>query len=129
VSVAQVVSRPVTEFDEFTGKFVAVERVEVRPRVSGYIASVSLVPGHEVHKDDVLFTIDQRPYQAELKRAEAELAAHARSLRSAVRSATAPRSCSISTPFRGKSSTHALPAANRLKPTCKSRQRPSTRLR
>jgi RND family efflux transporter MFP subunit len=74
VSVAQVVSRPVTEFDEFTGKFVAVERVEVRPRVSGYIASVSLVPGHEVHKDDVLFTIDQRPYQAELKRAEAELA-------------------------------------------------------
>jgi RND family efflux transporter MFP subunit len=74
VSVAQVVSRPVTEFDEFTGKFVAVERVEVRPRVSGYIASVSLVPGHEVRKGDVLFTIDQRQYQAELKRAEAELA-------------------------------------------------------
>jgi len=74
VSVAQAVSRPVTEFDEFTGKFAAVERVELRPRVSGYIANVSLEPGHEVKKGDVLFTIDQRPYQAELKRAQAELA-------------------------------------------------------
>ena len=69
VSVAQVVSRPVTDFDEFTGKFTAVERVELRPRVSGYIANVSLEPGHEVKKGDVLFTIDQRPYQAEVKRA------------------------------------------------------------
>src|SRR5947208_207515 len=42
VSVAEVVKRPVTDFDEFTGRFVAVERVEVRPRVSGYISSVSL---------------------------------------------------------------------------------------
>jgi len=74
VSVAQVVKRPVTDFDEFTGKFVAVERVEIRPRVNGYIASVSLVPGHEVRKGEVLFTIDQRPYQAELKRAQAEVA-------------------------------------------------------
>jgi len=74
VSVAQVVSRPVTDFDEFTGKFTAVERVELRPRVSGYIANVSLEPGHEVKKGDVLFTIDQRPYQAEVKRAQAELA-------------------------------------------------------
>src|SRR5262245_5979969 len=74
VSVARVVSRSVTDFDEFTGKFTAVERVELRPRVSGYIASVALVPGHEVKKGDVLFTIDQRPYQAELKRTEAELA-------------------------------------------------------
>ncbi len=74
VSVAQVLSRSVTEFDEFTGRFVAVERVEVRPRVSGYIASVALTPGREVKKGDVLFTIDPRPYEAELKRAKAELA-------------------------------------------------------
>ena len=74
VTVAQVVKRPVTDFDEFTGKFVAVERVELRPRVSGYISSVSLEAGREVKKGDVLFTIDQRPYQAEFKRAEAELA-------------------------------------------------------
>src|SRR5205814_5909133 len=62
------------DFDEFTGKFVAVEHVDLRPRVSGYISNVSLVAGHEVKKGDVLFTIDQRPYQAEFKRAEAEVA-------------------------------------------------------
>jgi RND family efflux transporter MFP subunit len=74
VSVAQVVSRPVTDFDEFTGRFVAVERVEIRPRVSGYIASVALTPGREVKQGDVLFTIDPRPYEAELKKAKAEVA-------------------------------------------------------
>jgi RND family efflux transporter MFP subunit len=74
VSVAQVLSREVTEFDEFTGRFVAVERVEIRPRVSGYIASVALTPGREVKKGDVLFTIDPRPYEAELKRAKADVA-------------------------------------------------------
>ena len=74
VSVAEVLKRPVTEFDEFTGRFVAVERVEIRPRVSGYIASVSLTPGREVKKGDLLFTIDPRPYEAALKGAKAELA-------------------------------------------------------
>ncbi|MEJ0037480.1 MAG: efflux RND transporter periplasmic adaptor subunit [Gammaproteobacteria bacterium] len=74
VSVAEVLKRPVTEFDEFTGRFVAVERVEVRPRVSGYISNVSLTPGREVKKGDLLFTIDARPYEAALKGAKAELA-------------------------------------------------------
>ena len=73
VSVAEVVKRPVTDFDEFTGRFVAVERVELRPRVSGYISSVSLSPGSEVKKGDLLFTIDARPYEAALKGAKAEL--------------------------------------------------------
>ncbi len=45
VSVAQVVTRQVTEFDEFTGRFEAVERVEIRPRVSGYISSVNFAEG------------------------------------------------------------------------------------
>jgi RND family efflux transporter MFP subunit len=74
VSVAEVVKRPVTEFDEFTGRFVAVERVEVRPRVSGYISSLSFTPGREVKKGELLFTIDPRPYEAALKGAKAELA-------------------------------------------------------
>lgn len=74
VSVAEVLKRPVTDYDEFTGRFVAVERVEVRPRVSGYISSVSLTPGREVKKGDLLFTIDPRPYEAALKGAKAELA-------------------------------------------------------
>ncbi|HVW70428.1 MAG TPA: efflux RND transporter periplasmic adaptor subunit [Steroidobacteraceae bacterium] len=73
VNVAQVLSRQVTEFDEFTGRFEAVERVEIRPRVSGYISSVNFVEGREVNKGDVLFVIDQRPYEADYKHAKAEL--------------------------------------------------------
>ena len=65
VSVAPAISRKVTEFDEFTGRFEAVERVEIRPRVSGYISSVNFTEGSEVQKGDVLFVIDPRPYEAE----------------------------------------------------------------
>lgn len=74
VSVAAVLERQVTDFQEFTGRIEAVERVELRPRVSGYIESVDFREGAEVHKGDVLFTIDPRPYEATLKRARAELA-------------------------------------------------------
>jgi RND family efflux transporter MFP subunit len=73
--VAQVLSKPVTEFDEFTGRFEAIDRVEVRPRVSGYISSINFTEGSEVKKGDVLFVIDPRPYAAELKHAKAQLAA------------------------------------------------------
>lgn len=73
VSVAQVVSRQVTQFDEFTGRFEAVERVEIRPRVSGYISSVNFAEGREVKKGDVLFVIDPRPYDADYKHAKAQL--------------------------------------------------------
>jgi RND family efflux transporter MFP subunit len=74
VTVAQVISKPVTEFDEFTGRFEAIDRVEIRPRVSGYISSVNFTEGSEVKKGDVLFVIDQRPYAADLKHAQAQLA-------------------------------------------------------
>ena len=73
VDVAQVVSKQVTEFDEFTGRFEAVERVEIRPRVSGYIASRNFAEGREVQKGDVLFVIDPRPYEADYKHAKAQL--------------------------------------------------------
>jgi RND family efflux transporter MFP subunit len=74
VTVAAAISRQITESDEFTGRFEAVERVEVRPRVSGYIASVNFKEGSEVKKGDVLFVIDPRPYQAERDKAAAGLA-------------------------------------------------------
>ena len=73
VSVATVLSRQISDFDEFTGRFEAVERVEIRPRVSGYISTVNFVQGREVTKGDVLFVIDQRPYEAALKQAQAQL--------------------------------------------------------
>ena len=74
VTVASAISRKVTDSSEFTGRFEAVERVEVRPRVSGYISSVNFKEGSEVRKDEVLFVIDPRPYQAERDRAAAGLA-------------------------------------------------------
>jgi RND family efflux transporter MFP subunit len=73
VDVAQVIARKVTEFDEFTGRFEAVERVEIRPRVSGYISSVNFAEGREVRKGEVLFVIDPRPYEADYKHAKAQL--------------------------------------------------------
>ena len=74
VTVATAVLRKVTDSGEFTGRFEAVDRVEVRPRVSGYISSVNFKQGSEVTKGDVLFVIDPRPYQAERDKAAAGLA-------------------------------------------------------
>jgi len=73
VTVAAVEERKITEWDEFIGRLEAVESVEIRPRVSGYIERVVFTPGKEVRKGDLLFQIDARPYQAELARALAEL--------------------------------------------------------
>ncbi|HEU4655055.1 MAG TPA: efflux RND transporter periplasmic adaptor subunit [Steroidobacteraceae bacterium] len=73
VSIAAALERDVTEWDEFTGRLEAVESVEIRPRVTGYIESVNFNEGGLVKKGDLLFVIDPRPYQAELDRAQAEL--------------------------------------------------------
>jgi RND family efflux transporter MFP subunit len=68
-----VPEREITEWDEFTGRLEAVNAVEIRPRVSGYIRRVGFNEGNAVRKGQVLFEIDPRPYQAELARAEADL--------------------------------------------------------
>lgn len=73
VSVASVIEREVNEWDEFSGRLEAVEKVEVRPRVSGYIEAIHFQEGKEVKKGDLLFVIDPRSFAAELKRAEADL--------------------------------------------------------
>ncbi|RRS05219.1 efflux RND transporter periplasmic adaptor subunit [Aquabacterium soli] len=74
VSVAEVITRQVSEQREFSGLVEAIDRAQLRPRVSGYIERVQLKPGALVKKGDVLFVIDQRPYQAEVARAEAAAA-------------------------------------------------------
>lgn len=73
VTVVEVPARDITEWDEVTGRFQAVDAVEIRPRVSGYIRRVQFKEGSEVRKGDVLFEIDPRPYQAEVARAQAAL--------------------------------------------------------
>ena len=73
VTVSQPVVRDVIEWDEYTGRLEAVESVEVRARVSGYLQSIHFTDGAIVKKGALLFVIDPRPYQAELNRAKAAL--------------------------------------------------------
>ncbi|MFE0500990.1 efflux RND transporter periplasmic adaptor subunit [Lysobacter soli] len=73
VSVAQVLNKDVSRWDEFTGRVTAIETVELRPRVSGYVQQVAYQEGQEVKKGDLLFVIDPRPYKARLAQAEADL--------------------------------------------------------
>jgi RND family efflux transporter MFP subunit len=73
VEVAHPVVREIVEWDEYSGRLQAVERVEVRARVSGYIESVPFLDGQIVEPGDLLFVIDPRPYRAALARAEADL--------------------------------------------------------
>lgn len=74
VTVAHPKIREIIEWDEFTGRFEAVQRVEVRARVSGYLQSVHFEEGQIVNQGALLFVIDPRPYEAAVARAEAELA-------------------------------------------------------
>ncbi|WP_294399449.1 efflux RND transporter periplasmic adaptor subunit [Prosthecobacter sp.] len=73
VTVAKPISRRLKDWDEFTGRLTARERVEIHSRVSGYITKVSFKEGTEVKAGDLLFTIDPRPYEALVERAEAML--------------------------------------------------------
>ena len=73
VTVAKVISKRIKDWDEFTGRFQAIDTVEVRPRASGYIEQVLFREGQFVKKDDVLVIIDPRPYQADYDRAKAGL--------------------------------------------------------
>ena len=71
VSAAIVVDQQIVETQEFSGRMEAIEHVEIRSRVSGFITSVNFKPGSKVKKGQVLFVIDPRPFQTELRRAEA----------------------------------------------------------
>lgn len=75
VTVAPAEARSIARSDIFTGRLAAVESVEVRARVTGYIEEVRFKQGAMVKKGDVLVVIDPRPFQANLARAEAEVAA------------------------------------------------------
>jgi multidrug efflux system membrane fusion protein len=72
VTVAEVLHRNVSEWDEFTGRLEAVDTVSVRPRVSGYVQAVRFTEGAIVKRGDLLFQIDPRPFQAEVDRLRAE---------------------------------------------------------
>ena len=83
VTVAKPIVKEVVERDDYVGRFEAVDAVEIRARVSGYLQTVSFRDGAIVKLGDLLFTIDKRPYQAALDQAEAavDLGAGSRRLR------------------------------------------------
>jgi len=74
VTIAKPVSRVVADYDEYVGRFVAVESVEVRARVSGYLDAIHFQDGQFVNKGDLLFIIDRRPFETTLAQAQASLA-------------------------------------------------------
>ena len=74
VTVAKPVKRVVVDQDEYVGRFVAIDSVEVRARVSGYLDRIHFTDGQIVKQGDLLFTIDKRPFRAALDQAKANLA-------------------------------------------------------
>jgi len=74
VTVSPPLQKQITEWDEFTGQFAAIDYVEVRARVSGYLTEIHFEDGQIVHKGDLLFVIDPRPYEATLASVQAQLA-------------------------------------------------------
>lgn len=74
VTVAQPVVRQLVDWDEYVGRFEAVEDVEVRPRATGYLSAVHFTDGQYVRKGQLLFTVDPRPARAALGQARAQLA-------------------------------------------------------
>ncbi|HUI94972.1 MAG TPA: efflux RND transporter periplasmic adaptor subunit [Xanthobacteraceae bacterium] len=78
VTVARPTQRTIVDQDEYVGRFVAVDAVEIRARVSGYLDQVDFTDGQMVKQGDLLFTIDKRPFQTSLEQAQANLSqAHA----------------------------------------------------
>src|SRR5436305_12661259 len=74
VAVAKPVKQTVTDYDEYVRRFVAVDSVEIRGRVSGYLDKVHLKGGQIVKQGELLFTIDRRPFEATLAQTRATLA-------------------------------------------------------
>lgn len=75
VDVAHPLAARIVDWDEYTGRFEAVERVELRARVSGYLRQILFTDGQLVARGDVLFVIDPRPFDAAYARVDAELKA------------------------------------------------------
>ena len=74
VTVASPVQRTVVDYDEYVGRFVAVDSVEIRSRLSGYLSEIHFQDGQLVKQGDLLFTIDRRPFEIVLEQMRANLA-------------------------------------------------------
>jgi multidrug efflux system membrane fusion protein len=73
IPVSRPVEREVTDYVDFTGRTAAVQSADIRPRVTGYLVEMPFKEGADVKKDDTLFVIDPRPYQAQLDQAKGQV--------------------------------------------------------
>src|SRR5258708_5886876 len=73
IPVSQLVERKITDFVDFTGRTEAVQLVDIRPRVTGYLVKMPFREGSEVKEGELLFQVDPRPYQAQLDQAEGQV--------------------------------------------------------
>src|SRR5215208_965149 len=73
VTVSTPIQKKITEWDEYTGRFTAMETVEVRARVSGFLDSIHFKDGQIVKQGDLLFVIDQRPYKLAVEQAKSDV--------------------------------------------------------
>jgi multidrug efflux system membrane fusion protein len=74
VTVASPLAKHIKTWDEYSGRFEAVARVELRPRVSGFIEQVNFKEGSDVKEGDLLFTLDKRPFEIAVESAKADIA-------------------------------------------------------
>jgi RND family efflux transporter MFP subunit len=88
VIVAHPLQKSIVDWDDYVGQFVAVDSVDVRPRVTGYLQSVAFKDGAMVRKGQLLFVIDPRPYQALVDQSKAQVARQQATLANATAQAT-----------------------------------------
>jgi RND family efflux transporter MFP subunit len=74
VTVAQPTKKTITDYDEYVGRFTAVDLIQVYARVSGYLDKINFIDGQIVKQGDLLFNVDKRPFQVALEQAQANLA-------------------------------------------------------
>src|SRR5438270_2565217 len=124
VSVAEVVCKQIGDSDEFTGRLEAVNAVEVRPRVSGYLQSVHFKEGAIVRQGNLLFQIDARPFQAEVDRLKGDLS-QAKAQRSRAQAiSSVPNDFTTMMGCQPKRTTGAPQSATKPKPASRPRRQP-----
>jgi multidrug efflux system membrane fusion protein len=96
VPISLPVQRQVTDYVDFTGRTDAVEAVDIRARVTGYLIKIPFKEGAEIKKNDLLFQIDPRPYEAQLEQAEGQVTLNQASLRLAKTTYARDRAISLS---------------------------------
>ena len=129
VTVAKPAKRLVADRDEYVGRFVAVDAIEVRARVSGYLDAVHFTDGQLVKKGDLLFTIDRRPFEAALAQAQASLAQARANLAYAEADLERGQSLVRGTSSRSRPSTSARRPSGWRRPPSRRRRRPCNRPR